>query len=56
MTMENSDWREATNRIIADQMVSNLEKILNAEVKHYFCSDKNNKHEKIVIEYNHEKK
>ena len=50
------EWREATNRVIAAQQVSNIEKLLGGKAKHFICSDKFTTHEKIVIEYNHQKK
>jgi hypothetical protein len=49
-------WKEATNRVIAAQQVSNIEKLLGGKARHYVCSDKFTTHEKIVIEYNHETK
>ena len=36
--------------------LDNICKILGAEAKHYYCSDRTTQHEKIVIEYNHKKK
>ena len=53
---KSSEWREATNRIIALQQVSNIEKLLGGKASHYICVDKFTTHEKIVIEYNHENK
>jgi len=49
-------WRIATNKIIALQQVSNIEKLLDGKASHYVCVDKFTTHEKIVIEYNHKKK
>jgi len=49
-------WRVATNKVIAANLVENIEKLLKGEAKHYICSDKFTTHEKIVIEYNHTKK
>ncbi len=49
-------WRIATNKIIALQQVSNIEKLLDGKASHYVCTDKFTTHEKIVIEYNHKKK
>ena len=36
--------------------LDNICKILGGEAKHYYVSDRTTKHEKIVIEYNHQKK
>ena len=49
-------WRKATNKVIAENLVENLEKLLNGKASHYYCSDRTTKHEKIVIEFNHEQK
>ncbi len=49
-------WKEATNRVIANQLVENLEKLLNGKARHYQCADLKTTHEKIVIEYNHKTK
>lgn len=54
--MEKPKWREATNKVIASNLVENLEKLLDGEAKHYFCSNKTTTHEKIVIEYNYKNK
>jgi len=50
------DWRKASNKAIADNLISSIAELLDADVKHYVCCDKKNQHEKIVIEYNHQKK
>ncbi len=50
-------WREETNKVIANNLVDSIANLLNAKsVRHFYCSDKTTTHEKIVIEYNHEKK
>jgi len=49
-------WRVATNKVIAENLVENIEKLLGGEAKHYICCDRTTTHEKIVIEYNHQKK
>jgi len=54
--MVKGDWREETNKVIASNLVENLEKLLNGKASHYYCSDRTTKHEKIVIEFNHEQK
>jgi hypothetical protein len=50
------DWRKATISGLAKTLIDNLVNLLQGEVKHYYVSDRTTKHEKIVIEYNHEKK
>ncbi len=50
------DWRTATNRTIAKTLIENLVNLLQGKAKHYYVSDRTTKHEKIVIEYNHEEK
>jgi len=48
---------KVTNENIANNLVDEVAKLLNAKsVRHFYCSDKTTTHEKIVIEYNHEKK
>jgi len=48
--------REETNRVIADNLVKNIEQLLDGTARYYTCCDKNTEHKKIVIEYNHKKK
>ncbi len=43
-------------KFAVETQVNNICKILGGEAKYYICSDKTTTHEKIVIEYNHEKK
>ena len=50
------NWRKASNKAIADNLISSIAELLDADVKRYVCCDKKNQHEKIVIEYNHQKK
>ena len=54
--MINGDWREATNKVIVENLIKHIEKLLGGEAKHYTCCDRTTEHEKIVIEYNHKKK
>lgn len=50
-------WEEETNRIIANNLIDNIGKLLNAKSIRYFsCSDKTTEHKKIVIEYDHVRK
>lgn len=51
------DWKDATNKVIANNLVNNIGKLLNAKSIRYFsCSDKTSEHKKIVIEYDHVRK
>ncbi|QPB08446.1 hypothetical protein [Synechococcus phage S-H9-2] len=50
------NWREATNKAIAANLVSSIEQLLGGTASHYYVSDRTTKHEKIVIEFNHENK
>ena len=51
------DWKEATNKVIANGLVDSLGKLLNAKSVRYFsCSDRASEHKKIVIEYDHRSK
>ena len=43
-------------KFAVEKQLDNICQILGAEAKHYYCSDRTTQHEKIVIEYNHEKK
>ena len=43
-------------KITVENQLDNICQILGAEAKHYYCSDRTTKHEKIVIEYNHTNK
>jgi len=53
----NEDWKEATNKVIANNLVDNIGKLLNAKSVRYFsCSDKTSEHKKIVIEYDNKPK
>ena len=47
---------EETNKVIADDLVKSIEKLLCGTARYYTCCDKNTEHKKIVIEYNHTKK
>lgn len=50
------EWREATNKVIAANLVQNLEKLLDGKATYMICSDRTTMHEKIVIEFNHQSK
>ena len=50
-------WEEETNRVIANNLVDNIGKLLNAKSVRYFsCSDRASEHKKIVIEYDNKPK
>ena len=49
-------WEEETNKVIADDLVKSIEKLLGGTARYYTCCDKNTEHKKIVIEYNHKRK
>ena len=51
------EWREATNRAIANNLVDSIGKLLNAKSVRYFsCSDLKTEHKKIEIIYDHKLK
>ena len=67
--MTSTNGSEETNLTIGDNVIDedfrkfavktqldNVCKILGGEAKHYYVSDRTTKHEKIVIEFNHEQK
>ena len=67
--MTSTNGSEETNQMIGDNVIDedfrkfavktqldNVCKILGGEAKHYYVSDRTTKHEKIVIEFNHEQK
>ena len=47
---------ENFKKVTVEKQIDNICQILGAEAKHYYVSDRTKKHEKIVIEYNHEDK
>ena len=55
--MTGDNVTNVTNQNIANNLVDKVAELLNAKsVRHFYCSDKTTTHEKIVIEYNHERK
>ena len=50
------EWREATNKVIAANLVDSIEKLLDGKATYTICSARTSMHEKIVIEYNHTNK
>ena len=54
--MVKGDWQKYANENIVENLVKKIEDLLGGEAKHYYVSDRTTKHEKIVIEYNHETK
>ena len=49
-------WRVETNKVIAANLVENIEKLLDGKAHYYTCCDRTTEHKKIVIEYNHQPK
>jgi len=49
-------WEEETNRVIAKDLIENVEKLLCGKAHYLECSDRTTYHKKIVIEYDHENK
>ena len=47
---------DAFRKFAVKTQLDNVCKILGGEAKHYYVSDRTTKREKIVIEYNHQKK
>ena len=41
---------------IAKNLVEKIEELLDGKAHYYICCDRTTEHEKIVIEYNHQKK
>ena len=41
---------------IAKNLVEQIEELLDGKAHYYICCDRTTEHEKIVIEYNHQKK
>jgi len=54
--MIKGDWQKYANENIVENLVKKIEDLLGGKAKHYYVSDRTTKHEKIVIEYNHETK
>lgn len=50
------DWRTETNKVIVENLLDNISKLLDAEVKHSTCCDRDHTYKRIVIEYAKEKK
>ena len=49
-------WEEETNRVIAKDLIENVEKLLCGKAHYLECSDRTTYHKKIVIEYDLENK
>ena len=47
------EWKEETNKVIANNLIKEVQTLLNAEVYHVLSVDKVSSHRKIVIEYDH---
>ncbi|AMO43273.1 hypothetical protein Np050604_028 [Cyanophage S-RIM44] len=53
----NKSWMdEGFKKFIVEHQLENVRNVLDGELKHYVCCDKTTTHEKIVIEYNYQKK
>jgi len=51
------DWKEATNKVIANGLIDNVAQLLNARnIRYFSCSDKTPEHKEIVVEYGHKQK
>ncbi len=51
------NWKKETNRVIANNLVDSIAKLLNAKsVRHFDCADLKTEHKKIEIIYDHKLK
>lgn len=50
------EWRKASNKSIADNLVKSIAELLDGEAHYFECSDRTTYHKKIVIEYDHQNK
>ncbi len=50
------EMTEQTKSILAGIQIENICKLLDGEVKYYYCSDLHSEHKKIVIIYDKKKK
>ena len=51
--VESSNWEEATNKVIADNLVEKIEQLLGGKAHYLTCCDKKTQHKRIVIDYGH---
>ena len=54
--VEGANWEEATNKVIADNLVEKIEHLLKGKAHYFTCCDRTTEHRKIVIEYDHKQK
>ena len=54
--VEGATWEEATNKVIADNLVEKIEHLLKGKAHYFTCCDRTTEHRKIVIEYDHKQK
>lgn len=47
---------DVTKMNIAKNLIEKIEELLDGKAHHFYVSDRTTKHEKIVIEFNHENK
>lgn len=48
--------KKETNKVIVNNLVSDIEKLLDGKATHYICSDLKTEHKKIVIVYDQKEK
>ena len=48
--------KKETNKVIVNNLVSDIENLLNGKAKYYTCSDLKTEHKKIVIVYDQKEK
>jgi hypothetical protein len=46
-------WEEETNKVIAKNLIENVEKLLGGKAHYYTCCDKKTQHKRIIIDYEH---
>ena len=54
--MIKGDWKKYANENIVNNLVKKIEELLDGKAHYVECSDRTTYHNKIVIEYNHNKK
>ena len=54
--MEKVPGEKTTKLNIAKNLLEKVAWLLESEIRHFYVSDRTTKHEKIVIEFNHEQK
>ena len=54
--MTGGNVTDVTKMNIAKNLVEKIEELLDGKAHYFICCDRTTEHEKIVIEYNHQKK